>query len=78
MNLKELRVKSGYFTQKDFAKAIGNNVSTVSMWETGNSSPRIKDIPKIAEALRVPVEILIKCFIENEKLRGSYEKHRKE
>lgn len=61
--LKELREKTG-MTQSQFSKAIGENVTTVCMWEKGRSVPRIKKFPKIAEVLGVTTDEVIDCFIE--------------
>lgn len=62
MNFKQLRKENGYKKQKDFAKTIDENVSTVSMWETGRSRPKTADLPKISEALGVSVEEIVNCF----------------
>lgn len=64
MSLKELREKSGYNKQKEFAAALGKKISTVSMWETGKSIPKTTDLPKIAKVLGVQVEQVIACFME--------------
>ena len=67
MQLKTLREKHGFSKQKEFAKALGQKVSTVSMWETGRSIPKTTDIPKIANALNVPVERVLECFTSETK-----------
>ena len=67
MQLKTLRENNGFSKQKEFAKALGQKVSTVSMWETGRSIPKTTDLPKIANALNVPVERVIECFMEKDK-----------
>ena len=47
MDFKKLReTKFGKLTE--FAVAVGENISTVSMWENEKSVPRTKTIPKIA------------------------------
>lgn len=63
MNLKTLRVSVGK-TQKELANRLGVSQGALSMWETGISSPKITDLPKIAEALQVPVETVLECFIK--------------
>lgn len=65
MLLKELREKSGYNRQKEFAVALGQKISTVSMWETGRSVPKTTDLPKIAKVLNVPVEQVLACFTKD-------------
>lgn len=62
MCLKALRVSAGK-TQTELAKKLGVSQGALSMWETGISSPKITDLPKIAEALNVPVETILECFI---------------
>lgn len=62
MYLKTLRINHGFSKQKEFAKAIGQKTSTVSMWETGKSRPKTTDLPKIANVLNVPVERVLECF----------------
>ena len=47
-NLAEL-LKNNNINQKELAKKIGVSPSTVSMWVTGNSSPRMDLLEKIAE-----------------------------
>ena len=64
MSLKELPEKSGYNKPKEFAAALGQKISTVSMWETGKSIPKTTDLPKIAKVLGVQVEQVIACFME--------------
>ena len=63
MNLKTLRVSVGK-TQKELANRLGVSQGALSMWETGISSPKITELPKIAEALQVPVETVLECFIK--------------
>lgn len=67
MQLKALRKNNGFSKQKEFAKAIGQKVSTVSMWETGRSIPKTTDLPRIAKALNVPVERVVECFTSETK-----------
>ena len=46
--LKELRNRSG-LSQAEVACALGVLQSTVSMWETGDNTPRTAMLPKLAE-----------------------------
>lgn len=48
-NLKNMREAAG-LTQKQASKKIGVGQSAVSMWETGDSSPRAEMLPIIAAA----------------------------
>ena len=38
-NLKETRVKAGFFTQKEFAEYYNLNLNTVKSWESGRTLP---------------------------------------
>ena len=46
--------------QKEFAPKIGASEKTVSAWKTGRAKSYTKYLVKIAEALSVPVEYLVK------------------
>lgn len=48
-NLKNMREAAG-LTQKQASEKIGVGQSAVSMWETGDSSPRAEKLPIIAAA----------------------------
>lgn len=48
-NLKNMREAAG-LTQKQASEKIGVGQSAVSMWETGDSSPRAEMLPIIAAA----------------------------
>lgn len=65
MNLKDLRKEHGFKRQKNFAKAIGQNISTVSMWETGRAKPDIVIASQIAEVLNVTTDIVVQSIIES-------------
>lgn len=64
MDLQELRRQNG-FTQKTFSQGLNVSRSTVAMWETGRSEPRSKDIPKIAQLSKVPIEVVVQCIIKS-------------
>ena len=51
--LKALRKKAG-LTQEELADVLGISYMTVRRWEAGKASPRVEDIPSIAQALGVP------------------------
>lgn len=63
MYLKEIRKDSGV-SQSDMAKKLGISQGAIAMWETGKRVPKTTDLPKIAEALQVPVETVLECFIK--------------
>lgn len=57
-NIRHLRVIAG-LTQKELAKKVGVCTSTVTQWELGMSTPRMRRVDAIAEALGVaPREIV--------------------
>lgn len=57
-NLAEL-LKNNNINQKELAKKIGVSPSTVSMWVTGNSSPRMDLLEKIAEVFNIAPSVLL-------------------
>lgn len=61
MLFKALRKEVG-ITQVLLAEKLGVKQSTVAMWETEKSRPRVTDFLKIAKALNVPVERVVECF----------------
>lgn len=61
MTFKELRVKAG-LKQNDIEKALNLKSSAISKWESGNSVPRIKDMPKLAAILNVTTQEILDCF----------------
>lgn len=56
--IKELRESKG-LTQKELGKRIGVTAVTITRYERGDRNPSIKILNKIADALEVPVNILI-------------------
>ena len=58
MTLRELR-KIKYRTAEDLALKIGTTKYVVHKWEKGISSPKIKDLPKVAKALGISVNKLV-------------------
>ena len=58
--IKEIREKHG-ISQNGLAKKIGVSQSALSDIENGKTkNPRIDTIMKIADALKVPIETLVK------------------
>ncbi len=58
---KTIREKSN-ITQTQLAEILRVKQNTISMWETGKSMPKLKDLPRIASALGVSVEEIVNCF----------------
>lgn len=57
-SIQKLRIKKG-LTQAGLAAALGENRSTVAMWESGNSLPRASKLPEIAEMLNCTIDELL-------------------
>jgi transcriptional regulator with XRE-family HTH domain len=53
--IREMRKNRG-LTQKDLAGITGFSSDTISRWERGDRSPRIKDLEIIASKLNVPID----------------------
>ena len=51
--LRALRKKAG-LSQEELADVLGISYMTVRRWEAGKASPRVEDVPSIAQALGVP------------------------
>ncbi len=62
--LKAARERAG-MTQKELADAIGKSADTVATYEVGSRQPRLNDLPKIAEALEVPIDAFFRTDPEN-------------
>lgn len=65
MSFKNLR-ETKFKRLTDFADAIGENISTVSMWENKKSVPRTKTLTKIAEVLGVSTDEVINSLLSEE------------
>jgi transcriptional regulator with XRE-family HTH domain len=65
MAFKELR-KSKYPKLKDFCKEISENPSTVAMWESGKSVPKLEKITKIATTLNTTVDEVVAQFCDKQ------------
>ncbi len=57
MNIKALRIKKG-FRQKDLARELEVDRSTIAKWETGEAAPKADRLPKIARVLCCTIEDL--------------------
>lgn len=57
--IKISRMKQG-ITQEQLAKLTGLSRSSIINYEADKRNPRVKDLKKIATALNVPIEALIK------------------
>ena len=51
--LGDYRRDAGFGTQKKLAETIGVGRNVISRWETGERSPRLPMIPKLAQTLGV-------------------------
>ena len=58
LKIKELRDKKD-FTQEDLAARSGFSLSTIKRWESGVTSPSIKDLSKLASVLGISMVSLI-------------------
>ena len=61
MTFQELR-KMKFRTAKEFAEVINVPTPRVQKWENRSSAPKREDWSKVAKALGVSVEQLLKCF----------------
>lgn len=68
VRLKKLRCAAGY-TQAEFAKQIGCNTASISMWERGHLIPSEFAIAKIVKCLDVPYEYFLDIDEEREARR---------
>ncbi len=56
--LKALR-RRRFLTQKELAARVGVSYQTIQSWEGGKARPRLRHIPKLAEALGLEPEALM-------------------
>ena len=59
-NIREARKAQG-LTQEQLAELIGVTQGTVAQWENGLTHPSFEKIPKVANALGITVEELLKA-----------------
>lgn len=57
-NFKKARTAAG-LTQQQVADALGLDRSAIAHYETGDSTPNFKNLPKICELLNIGIEKLI-------------------
>lgn len=57
ISLEAARINAG-LSQRDAAKTIGVNVSTLSNWENGKTSPDIDKFRKMCEVYGCPADIV--------------------
>ena len=53
------KARKGNMTQAELAKLIGVHEITVRRWELGERTPNIKDLQRISEVLKVPMDELL-------------------
>jgi len=58
-NLKTARKRLG-MTQEELARRIGTKQKAISGYERGVTNPKIDKIPKLARALKVSIDDLLK------------------
>jgi DNA-binding XRE family transcriptional regulator len=59
--ISEQRALAGIGTQTELAAAVGATQQTVSRWEKGESRPRERELPRLADVLKVKVERLVEA-----------------
>ena len=59
MNIREARIAKG-LTQKDLARRMGVDRSTVTKWENDQSNPKVAALSKLADALGVTTDELLR------------------
>lgn len=62
ISLRAARVNA-QFTQKQAAKGIGVDVSTISSWESGHTSPKAFHLEALSRLYQVPLD----CIFLSEK-----------
>jgi transcriptional regulator with XRE-family HTH domain len=58
--IRNARLAKG-MTQADLASRVGRSRVAVSEWERGVKAPRVRVIPRLVDALGIPVDILVKA-----------------
>ena len=61
VELRDLR-RRRFLTQKELAERVGVSYQTIQTWESGTAQPRLRHIPRLAEALGVPAEELLEAL----------------
>ncbi len=57
-NFKNARKATG-MTQEQLAEKLGIDRSSIAKYETGNSTPNVKNLQQICEILDIPIEKLL-------------------
>lgn len=68
-DLKALRRRK-FLTQKELAGLVGVSYQTVQTWEAGSAQPRLRHIPKLAEALGIDPEQLLDMLTPAQEGKG--------
>ncbi|QIK70820.1 helix-turn-helix domain-containing protein [Erysipelothrix sp. HDW6C] len=58
-NLKKIR-KEHHLTQSGLAEKISYSQQAVAKWESGNSSPDMRNLTRLADELRVSIDTLVR------------------
>lgn len=64
--LKDLRIRA-HLTQRELADRVGLKKTTICMYEKGERTPTLKTLQKLAHALLVSDEEILRCFKESRK-----------
>ena len=59
IELKVARIRKG-LTQEQLAELIGTKKQHISMWEKGKHKPTLENLKKLANALDIQIDELIK------------------
>lgn len=59
MIVREMRLRAG-LTQRELARRVGVDRSTVTKWELGISAPKARDIPRLATELNCSTDELLR------------------
>lgn len=57
--IAEWRTQQFSETQEEFAKRLGVSVATLSSWETGRKSPRLRTRRHVSQTLEIPLSLII-------------------
>ncbi len=70
--LKDLRLER-FWTQEELAERIGARGATVANWESGRAEPRLRMIPRLAEALGITTAEVIAAVKETQREKARRE-----
>ena len=80
MDIRNRRLSKN-LTQQDIAEALNVSRTTVTMWETGETSPRVDKLPKLARILECTVDELLnseESALEVEPIKNEIWREKKE